>query len=166
MTEPEFIEKVQKYKNMVYRLAVNYLRNISDAEDISQEVFLKFLKRNQNFKSEEEEKAWLIRITINASKDLLKSAWFKKTVPIDENIPCEERESTDLFRALMSLTPKYRTVIYLYYYEEYPINEICKILRIKKSTAQMRLVRARSKLKEILEKEFDFNKEGIYEAGF
>jgi RNA polymerase sigma-70 factor (ECF subfamily) len=154
LTEQEFSKKVDGYRNLIFRLAVNYLRNIPDAEDITQEVFLKLLKQDRIFPAAEEEKAWIIRITINACKDLKKSAWYKRTVAFDQNIPFQEQEQSDVFYAVMRLERKYRFVIHLYYYEDYSVKEIAKILKIKESTIQVRLYRARKKLEQQLKQEF------------
>lgn len=170
MTEYDFTEKVGKYKNMIFRLAMAYLKNVQDSEDITQEVFLKLLKKDMTFPSEDEEKAWLIRVTINASKDLLKSAWFKKTVSFDKDIPFKDKEESNVFYAVMDLERKYRYVIHLYYYEGYSVKEISNILKIKESTVQVRLYRARKKLMLKLDEEFQNGKnkelkEGVYGTG-
>lgn len=169
MTDQEFMERMERYHNMVYRLAMTYLRNIQDSEDITQEVFIKLYKQNKAFASLTEEKAWLIRVTINASKDLLKSAWFKRTVPMDENLPFQDKEKSELFYAVLSLGKNDRIVIHLYYYEDYTVKEIAKLLHIKQTTVQTRLYRARKKLEEILSLESRPTKinlkEEVYEAG-
>lgn len=140
---------------MVFRLALAYLKNIQDAEDITQDVFVKVLKKDKTFEFDEGEKAWLIRVTINASKDLLKSAWFKRTIAINEDIPFHEEEQSDLFYAVMSLDRKYSTIIHLYYYEDYSVKEISHLLRIKEGTVQTRLYRARRKLEGSLQNNYN-----------
>lgn len=170
MTDIEFTEKVNTYKNMIFRLALTYLKNIQEAEDVTQDVFIKLFKCDKKFKTAEDERAWLIRVTINASKDVLKSAWLKRTVPIVEDIPFEHEEHGELFYAVHQLESKYRSVIHLYYYEDYSIRDISKVLRIKETTVQTRLYRARKQLKDILNKEFQADKyyeskEGLYETG-
>ncbi len=169
MTDQEFMERMERYHNMVYRLAMTYLRNIQDSEDITQEVFIKLYKQNKAFASLTEEKAWLIRVTINASKDLLKSAWFMRTVAMDENLPFLDKEKSELFYAVLSLGKNDRIVIHLYYYEDYTVKEIAKLLHIKQTTVQTRLYRARKKLEEILSLESRPTKinlkEEVYEAG-
>ena len=154
MTDYEFVVKVEEYKNMIFRLAMSYLKNTQEAEDVMQNVFIKFYINKKVFQTVEDEKAWLIRVTINASKDVLKSSWFKRTVPISDDIPFENKEESDLFYAVHRLEPKYRAVIHLYYYENYSIKEISKILSIKETTIQTRLQRARKKLEKILEEEY------------
>lgn len=149
---------------------MTYLKNVQGAEDVTQDVFIKLFKCKRDFPTREDEKAWLIRVTINASKDVLKSAWLKRTVPIQNEIPFEHQEQSDLFYAVHQLEPKYRSVIHLYYYEDYSIKEIARILAIKESAIQTRLYRARKKLEKILVEEFQTYKygkikEGLYETG-
>jgi RNA polymerase sigma-70 factor (ECF subfamily) len=163
MMEEQFLVKLNTYKNMVYRLAIAYLKNVQDAEDTTQDVFMKLYRQDIKGFSAEQEKAWLIRVTINACKDILKSAWRRRTTPLDENVAFCETEQSDLFYAVMALSLKYRMVIHLYYYEDYPVKEIADILHIKETTVQTRLMRARRKLQEILEKENHDTKEGYYE---
>ena len=170
MTELEFTEKVNRYKNMVFRLAMNYLKNVQNAEDVTQDVFIKLYQNNREFHFKEHEKAWLIRVTINACKDVLKSAWMKKTVPIIDDIVFKEKEDSDMYYAIHKLKPKYRTAIHLYYYEDYSVKEIAEIIEITETAVQTRLYRARKQLKKILEKDYSMysnNKEEdkCYEAG-
>lgn len=170
MTEFEFTEKVNSYKNMVFRLAITYLKNLQNAEDVTQEVFIKLYQNDKKFQSKEHEKAWLVRVTINASKDVLKSAWMKKTVPIVGDFVFKEKEDGDLYYAIHRLKPKYRTAIHLYYYEDYSVKEIAEIMDVTETSIQTRLYRARKQLKSILEKDysmFNNNKEEdkCYETG-
>lgn len=170
MTDSDFTQKVHAYKNMIFRLAMVYLKNVQDAEDVTQDVFIKLYKQKKEFRSTEEEKAWLIRVTINASKDVLKSAWLRRTVPIDEDIPFEQEEQSDLFYAVHRLEPKYRIVMHLYYYEDYSVKEIAKALGIRETAIQTRLYRARKQLEKLLSNDAsDIKssklKEGLYETG-
>lgn len=115
---------VREYGDMVYKLAFSYTRNKNDADDIFQEVFLKLIKSNPSFESEEHRKAWLIRTSINCSKKHFTSAFMRHTVPLSSDIPFETPEENIIDEALKKLKPKYRTVIHLYYYEEYSTDEI------------------------------------------
>jgi RNA polymerase sigma-70 factor (ECF subfamily) len=144
-----------KYSNMVYRLALSRTRNISDAEDILQEVFFRLLNKNPEFESEEHRKAWLIRVTVNCSSKLLTSAWFKKTVPLEEELKFESKEKSDVYYGVLELPLKYRTVIHLFYYEDLTIARISDILSIKESTIKSQLLRARELLKIKLKGDFD-----------
>lgn len=103
------------------------------------------------FESEEHEKAWLIRVTINCSKNLLQSGFLKNTSELKEDIIFETKERHDIYYAVQKLPLKYRTIIYLYYYEDYKINQISKIIRVNENTVKSRLARARQKLKQDLE---------------
>ncbi len=135
------------YKDDVYRLAVSYTRSIADAEDVCQTVFLKLMEQ-RNIQPGRE-KAWLIQVTANECRSLLRSHWWKRTEPLDEKIPEPSRED-GLLREVMALEPKYRAVVYLYYYEGYSVEEIGKLLKTNPSTVSTRLARGRSKLKEEL----------------
>lgn len=148
-------EAFNKYSDMVYRLAFARVKNKYDADDILQEVFLRFMKQKSKPNNEEHTKALLIRITINCTKSLFTSSYFKKTQGLDENISVTmpERDTLD---AVLSLPVKYRTVIHLHYYCGYKIEEIAEILHTKPSTVKSQLLRARQKLKNYLEGvEFD-----------
>lgn len=135
------------YKDDVYRLAVSYTRSIADAEDVCQTVFLKLMEQ-RNIQPGRE-KAWLMQVTANECRSLLRSHWWKRTEPLDEKIPEPSRED-GLLREVMALEPKYRAVVYLYYYEGYSVEEIGKLLKTNPSTVSTRLARGRSKLKEEL----------------
>ena len=147
----KILEKnINKYKDMVYRLAFTYLKNSHDADDITQEVFLKYVTLDKTFQSDEHLKSWLITVTINHCKNLLKSSWFKKTQPLDENIQFEQQKNSNLYHAVMTLSKDYRTVIYLFYYEDYSTKEIASMLGKNESTIRSHLARAKKKLKNIL----------------
>lgn len=155
---------IQQYSDMVYRLAYARTRNKADAEDLFQEVFLKCHKTNQQFSSEEHCKAWLIRTTVNLSKNLLTSAWKKKVVLKEEpsrnsgnySTSLLENDRGEVFYAVMKLPEKYRIVIHLYYYEDYSVSEIANILNRKDSTVKTQLFRARELLKQNLKGEYDY----------
>ena len=149
----DVIISLNKYSNMVFRLAFARTKNSHDAYDILQEVFLRYIKSNKDFINEEHKKAWLIKTTINCSKTLLSSAWFRKTTSLDDNITQELKEKSEVYYAVLKLSKKYRTVIHLFYYEDMSITEIANLLNIKESTIKSQLHRARKKLKEILKKE-------------
>jgi RNA polymerase sigma-70 factor (ECF subfamily) len=146
---------ITQYQDMIYRIAFIYCQKASDAEDIVQEVFFRYIKSNNKFNDEEHLKAWLIRVAVNVSKSLLRSAWFKKTVSISEheNLCAEEQEETDTYYAVLSLPEKYRSVVLLYYFEEYTVREIAKILCRSEAAIQIQLHRARAILKEKLKEE-------------
>ena len=148
-------EAFNKYSDMVYRLAFARVKNQYDADDILQEVFLRFIKSKDKVNNEEHAKALLIRITINCSKSMLTSSWFKKTEALSENLSVTMPEN-DTLEAVLRLPQKYRTVIHLHYYCGFSIEEIGKILDHNPSTVKSQLHRARMKLKtELKGVEFD-----------
>ena len=148
-------EAFNKYSDMVYRLAFARVKNQYDADDILQEVFLRFIKSKDKVNNEEHAKALLIRITINCSKSMLTSSWFKKTEALSENLSVTMPEN-DTLEAVLKLPQKYRTVIHLHYYCGFSIEEIGKILDHNPSTVKSQLHRARMKLKtELKGVEFD-----------
>ena len=149
LNKNEFLEQtIEKYSNMVYRLAMARTRNIETSEDVYQEVFLRLAKKMPEFESEEHKKAWLIRVTINCSKSILNSSFIKHRADLDENLSFEIPERHDIYYAVLNLPIKYRTVIHLYYYENYSIKEISKILKLNENTIKTRLSRARQKLEK------------------
>ena len=144
-------EIANKYIDTVYRLSFARTKSQQYAEDITQDVFLKLISSGKTFRSEEHLKAWLLRVTINLTKDLFSSSWYKKPDALDENICAPtEKDTADLKDALDKLPQKYRTVIHLHYYEGYRIEEIADITRATQGTVKSQLHRARQMLKEIL----------------
>ncbi len=143
---------VDKYSTMLLRLAYSHVGNMEDAEDIIQDVFIKFAGQ-PIFKSEEHKKAWLIRVTINQCINLSKSSHKTKTAELDFDIPQEEKETQDLIPYLMKLPDKYKSVLYLYYYEEYSVDYISDLLKKRPSSIYTLLDRGRKQLKILLEKE-------------
>ena len=143
-------EAFKKHSDMVYRLAVARVKNKYDADDILQEVFLRFIKAKDKVENEEHLKALLIRITINCSKSMLTSSWFKRTEALSESFSVSD-EYSDTLDSVMRLPQKYRTVIHLHYYMGYSVDEIADILKSKPSTVKSQLHRARQKLKLDLE---------------
>ncbi len=160
MDKETFIKKLLLYKDTVFRVAYSYVKNKSDAEDISQEAFLKFYTSSPTFNDATSEKAWLIRITINLSKNLIKSSWFSKRsddTEIHQQYEFNTAES-ELFDKILSLPDKYRVLIHLYYYEEYSIAEISQLTGVKISTIQTRLQRGRKMLEKKLKEEMSYEK--------
>lgn len=150
----EIRQIVTKYSNTLYRVAFTTLKNNSDAEDVVQEVFLRLLKNDPRFDSPEQQKAWLIRVTINLSRDLLRRS-SRKDIPLES---CAELAQTDggepdggVLPAVLALPEKYRTVIHLFYYEDYTIKEIARILSLSGATVGTRLSRGRAMLRKMLE---------------
>lgn len=156
MQNPKYIEEIlEKYSNMVYRIALTRTGTIENAEDIYQDVFMKFSEKVPTFESEEHEKAWFIRITINLSKNLKTSAWNKKVINLDENMEFSNEDEYHVFSTICELPQNYKTVIYLMYYEGYKVKEIAKIMKKREGTIKTWLFRARDILKEKLEGGFE-----------
>lgn len=152
----EFIQSaVEQYAHTVAKTAFSYLKNVADAEDITQEVFLTLMQNEKNFKNDEHLKAWLIRVAINKCKNHLKSSWFKNRNPILGDIPDLSKEENEVLSAVLSLKIKYRIPLHLYYYEGYSIKEIAKIMAMPESTVGTRLARGRKILKDMLGEIYD-----------
>lgn len=142
----------ERQHKRVYRIAMLMLNNVSDAEDAVQNVFLKYIEKGSSFEDIEHEKAWFITVTRNYCKDQLKNFW-KRNVDmgdIPEQIQ-EEEQDNELLEHIMKLPDKYKEVIYLFYYEDYSIKEMSKILDRKESTIQTQLSTARDKLKKVIQ---------------
>lgn len=148
-------EIVDRQSKRVYRLAYAIVKNKHDADDIYQNVFLRYMKSKRTFSSLEHEKAWFIRTTINVSKTTLYDFWHKRVVEFQDNIVMPETNQEDLSEALHMLSKKERALIHLYYYEDLSTKEMAHILHIREGTLRMQLTRARRHLKEILEHERD-----------
>ena len=146
---------IEKYADMVYRIALTRCGIVENAEDVFQDVFIKYSEKMPNFESEEHRKAWFIRVTINLTKNINNSAWNRKIVTLDENIEFETKEQQDIFSIVCSLPKDYKTVIYLSYYEGYKVKEISQILKKSEGTIKTWLFRARQMLKEKIEGGFE-----------
>ena len=142
-----------RYQNMVYRIALHYFGNSQDAEDAVQEVFLRLYTAGKSFESPEHLRRWLIRVTVNVCRDVLRSPWRRRRVSLEE-LPEEpvfdQPEQAALYREVMALPEKYRTVLNLFYYEELSVKEIGELLGLRTSAVTTRLHRARARLKEQL----------------
>lgn len=151
--EKEAERAVRTYADMVYRLAFSRTGHKSDADDIFQEVFLRYIQKAPKFRSEEHRKAWLIRVTINCAIKFQGSFWQRYTGPIEQEISFENEEDQSLYQELMCLPERYRVVLHLFYYEELSIAEIGRVTGTKLSTVRTQLTRARRRLKEIMEEQ-------------
>lgn len=157
--ETEFNEKYDKYCRLVYQTAYQYLFNIDMAEDVVQEAFVKLFINNKDFNDDEHEKAWLLRVTINLCKNVLKSKTYhnlelKCDSDIYENSFEESSNSKiDIMNQLKKLSAEQRTAIYLYYFERFNIKEISEVMKIKENTVKSHLKRAKQNLKINIEKE-------------
>lgn len=153
-------ELLNEYADLIYKLAFSRMKNAADAEDIFQEVFLRYVSRRPSFDSEEHRKAWFIRVTINCCNKLFASAWRRHRASLDEaveGIGGEPRcqDESGVLAAVGKLPPAYRTVVHLFYYEDLSIQQISSALRKKEGTIKSQLNRARAMLKQELGEGFD-----------
>lgn len=137
-----------EYRDDVYRLALSYTRNVQEAEDVCQTVFLKLME--QQHITPGKERAWLMQVTANECRNLLRSTWWRKTTELDVSAAVPPPQYSGVFQAVMGLKPKYRVVIYLHYYECCTTGEIAQMLKVSRSVVTTRLNRARQTLKEQL----------------
>lgn len=159
-SEQEVNRAIERHADTVRRLCMIHLKNYADTEDIFQTVFLKYVLSSVSFENEEHERAWFIRVTINACKDLLKNFFRSHTVSIDEVLeqPAEMQEDNrEVLEAVLSLPARYRDVVYLHYYEEYTAPEIGKILGKNVNTIYTLLNRAKKILRKKLGGDADEN---------
>lgn len=148
---------LKEYGNPVLRLAYSYLHNMQDAEDILQETLIRYLQSVPVFENSEHEKAWLLRVAVNLSKNRIDYNRLRETDELDEKLQQEEREDLAfVWEAVRELPEHYREVIHLYYYEGYSTKEIAKILQSRESTVRSNLKRGREKLKAVLKEAYDF----------
>ena len=152
-TDEQYTCVVKKYIDMVFRIALNYLKNKADAEDICQNVFLKLLTQKKTFDSEEHLRNWLVRVTINECKSLLRSPWHSRESLEDTQLPPSSFQDGKgaLYYAVMDLPAHYRVPLYLHYYEGYSTQEVAKLLSLPKNTVCTRLRRARMLLRDCFE---------------
>ena len=150
---PDTAGAVERQGAAVYRLAYAMARSRSDADDIFQEVFLRFHRSAPAFATPEHEKAWLLHVTANCARSLLASPWRRRTVPLEDVYPYTDPAASAVDDALAQLPGKYRAVIHLFYYEGYQTEEIARILGRSPSTVRAQLTRARQKLRELLKEE-------------
>lgn len=147
-----FIELMETHADMVLRVCVLYLKNISDAEDAFQDTFVKAYQSMPVFQGKNHEKAWFIRVAINTCKNYLRLS-HRRDLELDERISAPEPEQNDVLREIFKLDIKYRRVLYLHYYEGYKTDEIAAMLEIRPATVRSQLCRARDLLKDRLTKE-------------
>ncbi len=158
-SEQEAIRAIERYSDTVRRLCLLHLKNDADTEDIFQTVFLKYVLSSVSFESEEHEKAWFIRVTINACKDLLKSFFHRHTISLDDvterpaELPPDYR---DVWEAVISLPEKYRDVVYLHYYEGCTAPQISRIFGKNVHTIYTLLTRSKQMLREKLGDGYDY----------
>ena len=151
-------EAYEKYADRVFAAAFTVCRNQADADDAVQDTFIRYYSGRTDYTDEDHLKAWLLRVGINRAKDIRSSFWRRNKVSWEEymaELTFEEPEDSRLFEAVMKLPDKYRTVIHLFYYEEYSIAEIAQILQSHEGTVKSQLSRGRSLLRRILKEEWE-----------
>lgn len=152
-SESEVSKAIDKYADTVTRLCMLYLKSYADTEDVFQSVFIKYALKSPDFENESHEKAWIIKVTINACKDMLKSFFRSRTVSLEEmsgKLFVKDKDLSYVLEAVLSLPEKYRTVVYLHYYEEYTAVEIGQMLGKNVNTIYTRLARAKELLRKSL----------------
>ncbi len=151
--ESDVVQAIHRHGDMVRRLCMLHLKNYADTEDIFQTVFLKYALHDAAFETPEHERAWLLRVTLNACRDLLKSVFRSRTVSLDAVYDLPQEAGTrhrEVLEAVLSLPEKYRIPIYLHYYEGYTAPEMAKILKKNVNTVYTLLNRGKARLKEAL----------------
>lgn len=148
----------EKYRDNLYAVAFNVCKNSEDAEDVVQDTFIQYYSLKKEFDSEQHIRAWLIRVAVNKAKNKNRSFWRRNKLSLEdymETLSFETPESENLFETVMQLPDKYRTVIHLFYYEDYSVHEISEILKLSESNVKVRLSRGRSLLREKLQEEWE-----------
>lgn len=143
---------VERWGDLVWRLALARMASVADAEDVFQEVFLRYFRHEDKFESDEHRRAWLIRCTINRARSALASPWRRRVLPMEtaEEIGVRD-ENRAVYAAVLALPPKYRTVVHLHYFEGLSVAEIAADLGCAEGTVKSQLHRARALLKEALQ---------------
>ena len=141
---------IRRYSNMVYRLSFARTGNTSDAEDLYQEVFLRYLTRAPLFASEEHRKAWLLKVTVNCANRFHAMRGRRRTEPLSQALSVPAPEGEGLWEELRRLPKRDRTILHLYYYEDLTTEEIAQILERNPATVRSQLLRARNRLKKLL----------------
>jgi RNA polymerase sigma-70 factor (ECF subfamily) len=144
-------QTVTQYQRKLFRTAIAILGVKADAEDIVQDVFIKLYEKQPQFASPEHEAAWLIRVTVNLSRNRLRSHWWRKTVPLLESYPAQTDEQQGLIEIISSLPSNQRTSIHLFYFEGYSVKEVAEMTGQKEAAVKKQLYRARQKLRNLID---------------
>lgn len=145
------------YGDSILRMAYSYLHNMSDAEDILQETLIRYLQTMPELENASHEKAWLLKVAANLSKNRIDYNRVRQTDELEESLVAEKKEDLRfVWEAVRTLPQKYREVIHLYYHEGYSTAQIAQILEARETTVRTNLRRGRLQLKEILKEEYDF----------
>lgn len=156
-TQREILDSYEKYYEMIWRICLVQFGNVHDAYDATQETFIRLMNYTKSFRSEEHEKAWLIRVAVNYCKDVMKSSRRKNEISMESGEPWEagiiSDEYAGVYETMMELPKEYRVVLYLYYYEGYSLKEIAAMLKMNSSTLRSRFAKAKELMREYLEEE-------------
>lgn len=148
---------IDDYGNAILRLSYTYLHNMADAEDILQDTLIKYMQSHTEFDSNEHEKAWLLRVAANLSKNRIAYNSVRESDEIAEELIAEQREDLSfVWDAVKELPVVYREVVHLYYYEGFSTRDIAEILHMNESTVRSNMKRGRERLRQILKEEYDF----------
>lgn len=152
LTQEQRTSEVQRWSDMVWRLALARTASVPDAEDVFQEVFLRYFRHEDRFENDEHRKAWLLRCTINRCKSVVASPWRRRIVPLEtaEEVGVED-DYREVYSAVLSLPSKYRAVIHLHYFEGLSVHEIAQTLNVPEGTVKSQLSRGRALLRDMLE---------------
>ena len=151
------VRLLDTYGNAILRLAYSYLHNLSDAEEILQDTLMQYFRKAPTLESPRHQKAWLLRVAANLSKNRIEYNTLRKTDELEDSLITEHREDLSfVWEAVKALPPKYRETIHLFYHEGCSTAEIADILHMKETTVRSHLQRGRAKLKEILKEAYDF----------
>ena len=151
MTQEQRTQVVERWGDMVYRLALARTASVPDAEDVFQEVFLRYFRHEDELDGDEHRKAWLIRCTVNRCKSLLASPWRRRTVPLETAAEVGvEDDYREVYSAVLSLPAKYRAAIHLHYFEGLSVAEMAQMLDVPEGTVKSQLSRGRALLRDML----------------
>ncbi len=153
LREEQLQEAMSRHRERVFRLAVSCLKNRQDAEDALQEVFLKYYRFAPEFADGEHEKAWLLRVTLNTCRSILRSPWRRMMSCLSDSLTAPQVRDDGLIELVHRLNARQAAVVHLYYYEEYPVRDIARMMHISEGTVKSRLSRAREQLRAMLEEE-------------
>lgn len=149
---------IQLYQNNLYTAAFSICQNQMDTKDVVQETFVQYYTSRKQFENEQHIRAWLLRVVINKAKNINRTFWRKNKCSLEdyrETLSFPDPQSRDLFEEVMKLPDKYRIVIHLFYYEDYSVREIAKILKLSESNVKVRLSRGRALLKDSLKEDWE-----------
>ena len=149
---------VETYSDLLLRLAMHHVKNMAEAQDVVQDVFLKYIKKKPKFETNGHEKAWFYRVCINRCKDYQKHWWQKNRSDVEFEFKDEKNNQYVLIEEIKKLNFHERNAIFLFYYEQYSIKEIAQIYEVKENTVSSWLHRARLKLKEQLKGEWEYER--------